>query len=221
MHIIFKNGLASARKNFIPGLILQGFALTMVLLYYFHQPTHQFLLKIPEIKQRMGALFPIITASFFGGFIPFLFMAVQKTIRREQYVSHLLFLTGYWALNGWIIDLLYQGQALWFGDQPDVLTIVKKTAVDQFLFCPLWSVPFAAVTMHWKNCDFSFKTACARFSRKTFTIELLSILIAIWAVWIPAVAIIYSLPMALQFPLFNIVLCFWSLLLTALSNGDK
>jgi hypothetical protein len=45
-----------------------------------------------------------------------------------------------------------------------------------------------------------------------------SIIISIWAVWIPTVSIVYSLPLALQFPLFNIVLCFWSLMLTTLSK---
>jgi hypothetical protein len=44
-------------------------------------------------------------------------------------------------------------------------------------------------------------------------------LLATWAVWIPVVAIIYSLPLALQFPLFSLALTFWVLLLTYMTNS--
>jgi len=37
-------------------------------------------------------------------------------------------------------------------------------------------------------------------------------------VWIPLMAIIYSLPLALQFPLFSLALSFWVLLLTYMTN---
>jgi hypothetical protein len=37
-------------------------------------------------------------------------------------------------------------------------------------------------------------------------------------IWIPAVSIIYSMPNELQIPLFNLVLCFWVLLLNVLNK---
>jgi hypothetical protein len=43
-------------------------------------------------------------------------------------------------------------------------------------------------------------------------------LMSTWAVWIPAVAIIYCLPPPLQIPLFNLVLCFWVLVLSFISR---
>jgi len=43
-------------------------------------------------------------------------------------------------------------------------------------------------------------------------------LLATWAVWIPLMATIYSLPLALQFPLFGLALSFWVLLLTYMTN---
>ena len=220
MHIIFRKGLDAAKKNAGPGLLLQGFALALVLLYYFHAPTRQILLKIPELRQGLGLFFPMLTAAVFGGLIPFIFMAVRKGIAPGRYLSILLFMLGFWAVNGLTVDLFYKAQALMFGDQTDAVTIVKKVLVDQFGYSVFWSAPFAVMAMHWKNCNFSFQTARQRFSRSLFTVELPSILISIWAVWIPTVAIVYSLPLALQFPLFNIVLCFWSLLLTAVTRND-
>ena len=221
MHIIFQKGLNAAKKNAGPGFLLQGVALTLVLLYYFHAPTHQLLLKIPGIKQEMGLFFPILVTAFFGGLIPFLFMAARKEIPCGQAVSNLLFLLGFWAFNGLTIDFLYKAQAVMFGDHPDVATVIKKVCFDQFVFSAFWSAPFTTVVMHWKHCGFSFRTAKEHFSRDILTVELPSILFAIWAVWIPTVAIIYCLPLALQFPLFNLVLCFWSLMLMALNDGEK
>jgi hypothetical protein len=220
MHIVIKNGLAAAKKNMVPGLLLQGFALLLVLLYYLHRPTQQVLASIPAFQQQMGLLFPIGVTALCGGLLPFIFMWVQREIPHGKRLSHLLFLLSFWAINGLIIDYLYRFQAFLFGDQPDLLTVVKKVCFDQFVFSAFFSAPFAAVAMKWKQCDFSFRKTRAELSLRKLAIEIPSVLISLWSVWIPAVAIIYSLPLALQFPLFNIVLCFWSLLLTALTHGE-
>ena len=45
-----------------------------------------------------------------------------------------------------------------------------------------------------------------------------TIQISAWIVWVPAVLIIYSLPANLQIPLFNLVLCFFSLVLAFVSR---
>ena len=44
------------------------------------------------------------------------------------------------------------------------------------------------------------------------------VLITTWAVWIPLMAVIYSLPLALQFPLFALGLAFWVLMMTYMTN---
>ncbi len=218
MHEILRRGWAAARKNFWPGMVLQGVALALVLLHYVHTPTREALSRIPELKDRMGLLFPVLATALTGGLIPFVFLAARREIPAGRRIAHLLFMLGFWAVNGLIIDFLYQAQAAVFGDQADVPTVVKKTLVDQFLFCPLWSAPFAAVAMRWKDGGFSFGALRAGLTRRIFLLDTLAVLLGIWAVWMPAVAIIYSLPLALQFPLFNVVLCFWSLLLAALGG---
>ena len=51
--------------------------------------------------------------------------------------------------------------------------------------------------------------------------RVVTVLISTWAVWIPMVSIIYAVPSNLQIPLFNIVLCFWSLMLGSLTKEKK
>lgn len=219
MHEILQRGLSAARRNLWPGLALQGVALAVVLLYYVHAPTREVLSRIPEIKRHLGILFPLLATAVTGGLVPFMFLAARREIPAGRHASHLLFMLGFWAVNGLIIDVLYRAQAAVFGDQVDALTVVRKTLVDQFLFCPLWSAPFAAVAMRWKDGGFSFGALRAGLTRRIFLLDTLAVLLGIWAVWIPAVAIVYSLPLALQFPVFSVVLCFWSLLLAALGGG--
>src|SRR5437667_12724613 len=51
------------------------------------------------------------------------------------------------------------------------------------------------------------------FTWQHYRDKIVPTLLATWAVWIPLIAIIYSLPLALQFPLFGFALSFWVLLL--------
>jgi len=220
MHTIFKPGLAAAKRNIGPGLLLQGFALTIALLYYFHDPTQNILLKIPKIQQRMGLFFPIVATAFFGGVIPYLFLATRKGIAPGRHVAIFLFMIGFWALMGLYVELLYKFQSLLFGDEPSAATIIKKVVADQFVFSVIFSAPATTLAMLWKDHHFSFQATRNEITRTFFTEKIPTVLLALWAVWIPTVAIVYSLPLALQFPLFNIVLCFWSFLLTALNPSS-
>ena len=168
MHIIFQKGLDAAKKNAGPGFILQGFALAMVLLYYFHPPTHQLLLKIPEIKQRMGVFFPILAAAFFGGLIPFIFLITRKEVARGRFLANLLFMLGFWGLNGLIVDCFYKVQANLFGDHPDVVTVIKKVCFDQFVYNPVWAVPWSvsaytgsSATFHSEPPRHAFPRPCS------------------------------------------------------------
>jgi hypothetical protein len=145
-------------------------------------------------------------------------MVVRREIPRGRYVANLLFMLGFWALLGLAVDFLYTAQAHMFGDQPDAATVIKKVCFDQFVFSPFFSAPYSALAMYWMHCGFSFRESRKQFSRRLFTVEMPSVLMATWAVWMPTMAIVYCLPLGLQFPLFNIVLCLWSLLLTALNH---
>jgi hypothetical protein len=218
MHKIFKTGLSAAKKNIGPGLLLQGFALTLVLFYYFHEPTRQFLMKIPEIQQWMGLLFPILVTALFGGVIPCLFLIARKEIPKERHLSEMLFMIGFWGLMGLCINALYIALAHLFGNDPDAATIIKKVLVDQFVWCVVFIAPVTTLAMLWKENHFSLRATKNDLSRTFITRDIPTFLITLWAVWVPTTAIVYSLPLALQFPMFNIVLCFWSLLLTAISK---
>jgi hypothetical protein len=74
----------------------------------------------------------------------------------------------------------------------------------------------------WKDSNFNFGLVWRSLTSKQFwSWDIPQLLLSGWMVWIPACSMIYLLPASLQIPLFNIVLCFWSLVLALVAKGNK
>ncbi|MEL7088826.1 MAG: Mpv17/PMP22 family protein, partial [Planctomycetota bacterium] len=118
----------------------------------------------------------------------------------------------------------YRLQAVWFGQGSDPGTLAKKILVDMGVYCPVWAVPSAVFAYAWAEKGFSLTRTLAPIRRLGFRgwfgRDVLPVMISNWSVWVPAVCVIYCLPLALQLPVQNLVLCFWSLLLV-LQVGDS
>ena len=213
--------LAGIKRNLLPGLVLQLLALALVLSYYFSPVVHQFLGRIAALKSGGGYIFSLISTGLFGGLIPFLYLAVSKQVRRNEFLPQFLFYTLFWAYKGAEVDAFYRLQAFVFGDTVCYGVILKKMCVDQFLYGPLWAAVSQTVTYLWKDSGFSLQALRPKLNRELFTCIIPSVQFSSWVVWIPAVSIIYCLPQPLQIPLFNIVLCFWVLLLGFVTRGKS
>jgi hypothetical protein len=216
----WRESLEAARANLIPGLILQAFALGVLLAYYFHGPSRHVMDSLADLKSRWGWRYSFAATALFGGLIPFLYLRFNRRTRASTPLSHGLFYLIFWAVKGVEVDLFYQAQGLIFGNDTAVSTIAAKVAVDQLVYSVFWATPGAQIAFYWKDAGFSFARTRAlrwfRFWRENMP----KAVIALWAVWVPAVTIIYSLPPALQIPLFNIVLCFYALLFATVNRGN-
>jgi hypothetical protein len=119
----------------------------------------------------------------------------------------------YWAYKGFEVSVFYAWQARWFGEGKGVATIALKTFNDQFVYCPLFAAPVTWLVYNWVEHGFSGATLAAEWRRPGWYARcVLPLLVTTWVVWVPAVAVIYILPTALQLPLQNVVLCFFTLL---------
>ncbi|MCA1596057.1 MAG: hypothetical protein LC772_06500, partial [Chloroflexi bacterium] len=78
--------------------------------------------------------------------------------------------------------------------------------------------PYGVLAYQWKNSGYSFAALRQSLSFIYYREKVVPALCTTWAVWIPLMAIIYSVPLALQFPLFSLALSFWVLLLTYMTN---
>jgi hypothetical protein len=213
-------GWEAARANAVPALVIQGFMLALLAGYYLSPPVAGTLKNFAEYKQEHGWIFVLFASIAAGALIPELFLVIffQRGRPSRRNLRNLLFTIPVWGFDGSLVDLLYRSEARWFGDVVTLPVVVAKICVDQFGYNPFFAAPFGVLTYEWKNNGISLRPVRELFTWEHYRDKIIPTLVATWAVWIPLMAIIYALPLALQFPLFALALSFWVLLLTYMTN---
>ena len=218
----WRAGLHSLRALLRPGLALQAVAVALVLAYYFVPATAGFFARLAHWQSTGGFAFSAVTTAFCGGLLPFLFLRLHPDTRDANPWPHLVFYLLYWAWKGAEVDLWYRLLAWWHGTGTDAPTIVRKVLCDQFGYNPLYAAPVANLCFAWKDAGFRWAPVAADLRRgRWYARSVLPVLITLWFIWIPVVTCVYALPPPLQMPLFNIVLCFWSMLFAHLTAGQN
>lgn len=217
----FRNLLApvlrALKANWAPALLLQAFALVIAVGYALHPRLHELMVGVGQLKDRAGLLYSVPSTFVFGGLIPYLVLLGSGRIPPKRRFQDFVFYAVFWAYKGVEIEGLYGAQTAVFGESSAPSTIVLKTLVDQFVYNPLWAAPMQTFVFLWRDVDYSWQGLRGKLEETSFRQRVMVVLISTWIVWLPAVAIIYSLPGPLQLPLANLVLCFWCLLLSVLS----
>lgn len=213
-------GWEAARANALPALIIQAIMLALLIAYYTSGTVSLALTNLAEFKRTHGLVFVILASIAAGAVIPELFLVLffQRGRPGLRNLRNLLFTIPVWGFDGSLVDLLYRSEATWLGDVATIPVVLTKICVDQFGYNPFFAAPFGVLTYEWKNSGVSMRPVRDLFTWKHYLDKIIPTLVATWAVWIPLMAIIYSLPLALQFPLFGLALSFWVLLLTYMTN---
>jgi len=218
----WRAGWESARLLIWPGLVLQSTALALVLAYYFLPAAHGAFAQIAVWREAGGFFFSAIATSLCGGVLPFLYLRWNPATRATHPWSQIAFFALFWAWKGVEVDLLYHGLSWVFGQEAIFLTVAAKVAVDQLVYNPLYATPLSSFLYAWKNAGYNFAPVIADvragrwYARKVIPAQL-----AVWWVWAPTVSCVYALPSVLQIPLFNVVLCFWSLLFASITSRQN
>ncbi len=207
-------GLRGARANLVPGLALQALAAVIAIGYYFHEPIHHALDELSAFRLRTGFLYSFVATAFFGGTLPCLYLWLQPATRSRYRFSQSVALTLLWAYKGIEVDLWYRFLARTVGSEATLGRVLTKTFLDQFVYCPIWAVPVVTLVYQFIESDFNARAWWADVSApRWYQRRALPNLISNMGVWVPTVCVVYSLPSSLQIPLFNLVLCFYTLLL--------
>lgn len=215
-----RRGWRAARTNALPGLIIALVALGVLVGYHRWPAFHDLLEVVRGWKLRFGFAFSALSTAFFGGLLPVFFRLIPAETRKDPQWRALPFFIGFWAYKGIEVDVLYRLQAWAFGDTTEVWVVMVKVAIDQFVYCPLLAVPMMTLGYLWKECGYSVAAVRRRLGRRWYVTRCLPLLIANLGVWVPAAAVIYSLPLALQLPLQNLVLCLFVLLVMMLTREE-
>ncbi len=214
-------GLRAARANLWPGLCLQLVMLLIVVAYFRVAWTKPWFDEFSALKAKGGFLFSMASSIIAGAVLPevlvIAFFQSGRATRRNA--ETLCFGVLFWGFNGLCVDLLYRGQGRWFGTTPTAVVLVKKVAVDQFIYSALFAVPFAVWCYQWKNRHYRTGRLGDFFTGGFYREKILPATVANWGVWIPGTTLIYSLPPLLQVPLFSLALTFWALMLAYISSS--
>jgi len=214
-------GWKAAKANALPAFILQAFMLAVMLGYFFHPPTAAALNALARYKHQHEYTFVVIASIIVGAVVPEIFAILffQRGHFRRQNAWNFLFNAPFWALDGALVNVMYAALASWLGDRATVGVVTAKILVDQLGYNPFYAAPSEVWGYAWKNNGYSFRKLRPLLTWRYYKEHAFPVLVATWAVWVPLMAIIYSLPFALQFPLFAIALSFWVLMITYMTNS--
>ena len=140
MHVAF----VALRRNLIPGLILQAFALLLLILYFSSNTVQAAFDAVAAVKDTYGFLFSAVVSGIAGGVIPFLLLAWQYKKEEQRKVAEgkvvpprnpllqweAAVLIGLWAYKGVEVDAFYSLQGVMFGNSNSAAVVVPKVLVD-------------------------------------------------------------------------------------------
>lgn len=206
------------RENRLPCLVLNLLVLALVGSYYAVPQAAALWQAVGDFKLRWSFGFSLVSTVFAAALLPTLVQGWMGRLPARGRLKRLALLSLFWGWRGMEIDLFYQVQGWLFGHGNDLGTLLIKVAVDQFVMSPLWFVPTVLIALRWVEFGGSWARTRASLDREFWRRTCPTVMVANWLVWIPALALIYSLPAALQFPLFSGVMCFFILILTLLAR---
>lgn len=186
-------------------LIVQALGLALVLIYYEIESTRAAFDQLAAFKLRMGVAFAAVTTMFSGFLLPEL---VKRIVRPKDLeppsareLVHQLIM---WAWLGILIDRFYAFQGMLFGESTTAGTLLIKVLVDQFIFSPLVSLPLTALWFMLFEANYQPRRFWEQLSFQTLRSRVVPLWAACLCFWPIMLCIVYSLPSALQFPLFLI-----------------
>src|SRR2546423_3319328 len=213
-------GWEASRANGKPALIIQAIMLALAIAFYTNSSVAEALRNLAEFKRAHGLAFVIVASVLAGAILPEIFLILFFQRGRPQIgnLRNLAFTIPVWGFDGSLVDLMYRAEAHWLGDVATIPVVLAKICIDQFGYNIFFAAPFGVLTYEWKNNGISVRPMRDLFTWPHYRDKIIPTLVATWAVWIPLMGIIYSLPLALQFPMFGLPLSFWVLLLTYMTN---
>ena len=204
--------------NLIPAIFLWCFALAILAGYSIHPPTRHALDALAILKKQLGLGFSMPAQALASGLLPWVFQKLQSGTHRKTALVHVPFLMLYWACQGALVDLFYGLQAQLFGDNARPATIILKVLVDMGLFAPLLSMPLVVCAFAFKDSGFSISKTRLLLGPRWYRERVIPVYLAALLVWTPAVAVLYALPLGVQFPFQATVACFWALILVIMTD---
>jgi len=220
LSVAIRKGSQAAWQSRWAGLCLWLFGMLIIIGYFNSESIRGGLEYVGRVKEQTGFAFAMISTAIFGGLLPTVIPILFGRPRQTGFWSLLISNVVFWAIKGLEIDLLYKFQAWLFGNQNDVATIAGKVLLDLAIYAPLFGLLTCVLFYIWRDNGYSLSKTRKRLGPNWYVKTVLPALISNWCVWLPSVIMIYSLPLALQLPVQNLILSFWVLVLVFFTASD-
>jgi len=219
----FRKGTRAAWLN-LPAMLALLTAMALVVAAYYLWPFGARLLSSYANRQESGGVIAAALATALAGGVlsEISFVYFQNRGRWTLgCLENMAFKFVVFFIGGAAVYEFYQWQAYFWGNSIAWSIIAAKVIVDQFGFTVLWSTPYNTITMRWQVLRYSGRKLWQELDGKFVGERMLPVLIMNWMFWIPAVVLIYAMPLVLQMPLFVFGVAVWGLLLPAVSRQDR
>ena len=208
----------STAANAVPLAVIWTLAALTVAGYYLVPCVNAFLEPLRVWQTETGWLAAFASRFVFCGLLPGVFMVTLKALA-VPHPLRVVVAQSVWSglcgiVSGWMFDL----HAQWLGTGTDLATLAAKTALNQFVWTPLYFAPAGAVVYFWIGRDLSFRRVRAEWPRDFLRTAVLPNLIANWIVWVPLAMLIHMFPTALQVQLAGFANAFLCLVLLTLGK---
>lgn len=217
-------GMRAARQSIKPAVFVWVLMACVATLYYAVPASQGFFSALNALQARMGLAFPFFGMGLSVGLMA---EAVKVGMSREKRwtrtnTANAAFNLVMFGVLGVLQNYFYLLQVKMFGTGASLQVLLPKVIVDQFVWTVFLANPYQTILYLWKNQGFSWSKVVAKMSpfKPFWGTQVLPVLIANWAFWIPMVAIIYCFPDELQLPLVMLAVTIWVLLLTFLTSAN-
>ena len=201
--------VGSLRRNAVPTVVLWLSAALLAVAYFRVPSVADFFVPLAHWQSEGGWVAAFLNRVIFCGLLPGVFLLTVPSLRPPK-VGRVILAYSLWAgLWGILCDGFFTLQVQVFGSGRDVLTVLKKTLVDQFVWNVAICTPANAVFFHWVESGFTRRGSV----RKGF----LPMLVANLIVWLPVMVVVYVFPLPLQVQLVGFAGALW--MLVALRSG--
>jgi hypothetical protein len=215
----FRASLLAVRRFSRPFVLMQVAAVLLVVAYRASAQVRDVCAGLVDLKREGGLVFSALASAIAGVLLPEAATLATMPVERGRpgRLGKLAFTTAFFLVNGAVVDLFYRLSAHVFGGGATPAVVAQKVAFDQFVFTPLWLSVIASLFAWQKH---GFRVAPTRVDLKDGFLRrrLLPLLLPNWCFWIPMTAVIYALPVPLQFLLFVFALAAWSLIMVFIAG---
>lgn len=136
-------------------------------------------------------------------------------------VEDMAFKTMVFFIGGGIVYEFYRWQDYFWGSSIAWTIIAAKVATDQFGFSLFWGMPYTTLSMRWQALRYSGRKLWQELDGNFVGERMLPVLFMNWMFWIPAVTLLYAMPLKLQAPLYIFATAVWGILLPAVTRQER